>query len=201
MSHGAWQGGGGRGQFDQQVGPDGRTVADRSLHAPSEAGDLGNFGKLNKTPKTFGPSNIAKRKAISEVGAKKKVYNDLKEFFIVRNLEEAEYYFIDLPAEYHFRLVDKLVTFAIESKVADAQLVGDLFNRAVSKGLCSLASFEEGFLPTAEILDDIAIYVPRAFNLMDIMMKGAGLDKDSKREERIMAKYTDSDKIVALLLS
>ena len=32
--------------------------------------------------------------------------------------------------------------------------------------------------PPAEILDDIAIDVPKTFNLMAIIMKGAGLDKD-----------------------
>lgn len=115
-----------------------------------------------------------------EVNAKKKIYNDLKEFFSVCNPEEAEYYFILLPPEHHFWLVDKLVAFAIESKLEDAQLVGNLFSHVVSKGLCSPASFEDRFLPTAEILDNITIHVPRASSLMAIMMKSASLDKDSK---------------------
>ena len=37
---------------------------------------------------------------------------------------------------------------------------------------------------TAELLDDVAIDVPKAFNLMAIMMKGARLDKDEERRGR-----------------
>ena len=134
---------------------------------------------------------------MSEADAKKRIDEDSKEFFAVRNLEEAEVYFTNLTDEHRFRLVDKLVTKAIESKEADAQLVGDFFSRAVSKELCSQASFEEGFLPTAEILDDIAIDAPKAFDLMAIMMKGADLDKEYQM--RIAAKSMDSDKLLALL--
>ena len=59
-------------------------------------------------------------------------------------------------------------------------MVRDFFDRA-SNDLCSPASFEEGFAPAAEILDDIAIDVPNAFNLMAIMMKDAGLDEDEEQ--------------------
>jgi translation initiation factor 4G len=141
----------------------------------------------------------AEESGMSEADAKKKIDEDSKEFFSVRNLEEAEVYFTNLTPEHQFRLVDKLVTSAIESKEADAQLVADLFSRAVSKDLCSSATLEDGFLPTAEVLDDIAIDAPKAFNLMAIMMKGAGLDKDDERKARIAAKSMDSDKLVALL--
>jgi translation initiation factor 4G len=134
---------------------------------------------------------------MSEADAKKRIDEDSKEFFAVRNLEEAEIYFTNLTDEHRFRLVDKLVTQAIESKEADAQLVGDFFSRAVSKELCSQVSFEEGFLPTAEILDDIAIDAPKAFDLMAIMMKGADLDEEY--QTRIAAKSMDSDKLLALL--
>ena len=54
---------------------------------------------------------------------------DSKEFFRVRELDEAEVYFTKLPSE-HWH---KLVSTAIESKAADAQLVADLFTRAVSR--------------------------------------------------------------------
>jgi len=89
------------------------------------------------------------------------------------------------------------VTSAIESKEADAQLVGDFFKRAASKELCPPASFEDGFLPTAESLDDIAIDAPKAFDLMAIMMRGANLNDERRRH--IAAKSTYSDKLVALL--
>ncbi|KAH9919371.1 armadillo-type protein [Fomitopsis serialis] len=89
--------------------------------------------------------------------AKTRVGEDSKEFFSIRDLDEAEVYFSKLPSEHRWLLVDKLVTSAIESNDSDARLVGDLFSRAVSKDLCSPEAFEKGFAPTAEILDDIVI--------------------------------------------
>jgi translation initiation factor 4G len=136
---------------------------------------------------------------MSEAEAVKKIAEDIKEFFAVRNIDEAEDYFVKLPSAHRFRLVDKLVTRAIESKVADAELVGDLFARAVDKSLCTPDAFEQGFMPVAEMLDDIAIDAPKAFDLMAIMMKGAGLDKDDERRARIAEKSMDGDKLLALL--
>jgi translation initiation factor 4G len=107
-----------------------------------------------------------------EAEAINRIDEDSKEF-AARNLENSEKYFTTLAVELHFRFVDKLVTSAIEFGEADARLVGDFFNRAASKRLCSRASFAKGFSLTAKILD--GIYPPRFFNLMDIMMKGASL--------------------------
>ena len=300
MSRGGSRRGGDRGQFDQQVGPDGWAVAGGANgppRPPPKAGDLSNFGKITKAsaPMTFGPGSVfagkkdgkgrgdslsrtnsssnmfsmlsqnpemaaeaaaakssrpgsrktsvdlgpsgipeapAQRRklqllprskpadeeaattsanqsedgdpedtSMSEAEAKKRIDEDSKEFFGIRNLEEADEYFKKLPSEHRFRLVDKLVNTAMESKEADAQLVGDFFNRASSNDLCSPASFEEGFRPTAELLDDVAIDVPKAFNLMAIMMKGARLDKDEERRGRLASKSMDGDKLVLLLLS
>jgi translation initiation factor 4G len=286
MSRGGSRRGGDRGASD---GPDGWAVAGGSgpPRPPPKAGDLSNFGKINKTtPMTFGPSSVfagkkdpGKRETLSrtnssqnmfsmlsqgseptgdagsksthsrktsidmshsgasepqrkrlilqprskpaaeetapvpesdsssedevaekmsEAEAKKKIDEDSKEFFGVRNLEEAEVYFTNLPVEHRFRLVDKLVSSAIESKESDAQLVGDFFSRAAAKGLCSPAAFEEGFTPVAEVVDDIAIDAPKAFNFMAIMLKGAGLDKDDERRTRIASKSSD-DRLLALL--
>jgi len=112
---------------------------------------------------------------MSVADAKKKIDEDLKEFFAVRNLDEAEVYFTGLPAQFHVILIDKLVTKAVESKEADAKLVGNFFSRAVSKKLCTPAAFEEGFMPTAETIDIIAIDAPKAFQLFATMLKGAEL--------------------------
>ena len=136
---------------------------------------------------------------ISEVEANKKIAEDIKEFFSVRNIDESEEYFTKLPSEYHHRLVDKMVFKAIESKEADGKLVADTFARAAEKNLCSISAFEEGFLPIAELLDDIAIDAPRAFQIMATMMKGAGLDKDEERRTKIAQKSMDSDKLLELL--
>ncbi|KAF9811092.1 hypothetical protein IEO21_06669 [Rhodonia placenta] len=163
------------------------TKAD-SMPATSEAGHSEDEG--GDAPSA--PSMI-------EAEANVRIKEDSKEFFSIRDLDEAEVYFTKLPTEHRFRLVDKLVTSAIESKEADAQLVASLFSRALSRNSCSPHSFEEGFTPTADILDDIVIDVPKAFDLMTIMMKGAGLDKDEKRRTRLASKSIDSDKLLALL--
>ena len=138
---------------------------------------------------------------MSEAEADKKIAEDIKEFFtVVRSIDESEHYFTNLPSEHHHRLIDKMVSKAIESKEADGKLVADAFARAVEKKLCSISAFEEGFLPVAELLDDIAIDAPKAFQIMAIMMKGAGLDKDEERRTKIAQKSMDSDKLVELLV-
>jgi len=129
--------------------------------------------------------------------ADKKIGEDLKEFFAVRNLDEAEVYFSALPAVHHRRLVEKLVGTAVEAKEANAQLVADFFARVVSKELCSVDAFEEGFSPLVEILEDIAIDAPKAPNNMALMMKSASFD--SERTARIAAKSSEPDTLLALL--
>jgi translation initiation factor 4G len=136
---------------------------------------------------------------MSEADANKRIDEDLKEFFAIRNVDEGEDYFEKLPAAHHARLVEKVVSRAIESKEADAQLAADLFARAVEKELCTPDAFERGFLPIAELLDDIAIDAPKAFNLMALMLKGAGLADDEERRGRIAEKSIDADKLIALL--
>jgi len=134
---------------------------------------------------------------MTEADAKKKISEDLKEFFAVRNLDEAEVYFTGLPAQYHHTLVDKLVSHATESKEAEAKLVSDFFARVTSNDQCTPAAFEQGFTPIAEIIDDIAIDAPKAFQLFAMMIKGAGLDE--ARRTNLASKSIDSDKLLALL--
>ena len=134
---------------------------------------------------------------MTEAEAENKIGEDLKEFFAVRNLDEAEIYFTGLPAQYHHSLINKLVSQAIESKEADAKLVSDFFNRATSKDQCTPPAFEEGFTPIAEVIDDIAIDAPKAFQLFAMMINGAGLDE--ARRTNLAAKSIDSNKLLALL--
>lgn len=49
----------------------------------------------------------------------------------------------------------------------------------------------------AEIIDDIAIDVPKAFQMLAMMIKGASLDPD--RLANLASKSLDSDKLLALL--
>ena len=133
---------------------------------------------------------------ITEEAALKKIGEDLKEFFAVRNLEEAEFYFSSLPLQHHHLLVDKIVSTAVESKEDDAKLVSQFFVLAASKELCSAASFERGLTPVAEIIDDIAIDAPKAFQLFAMMIKGASLGQE--RLANLASKSSDSDKLLAL---
>ncbi|KAG1868441.1 hypothetical protein F4604DRAFT_1775563 [Suillus subluteus] len=137
-------------------------------------------------------------KAGDEADVKKKIDEDVKEFFAVRNLQEAEVYF-NLPDEHRFRLVDKLVASALESKEADARLVGDFFAQATSNRQCTLEVFEKGFMPMAEFLDDIAIDAPKAFDYMAIMLRGAGFQNEPERLHRIASKLVGSEKLVSLV--
>ncbi|KAF8339398.1 ARM repeat-containing protein [Amanita rubescens] len=106
---------------------------------------------------------------INEEAADAKIKEDVKEFFNVRNLDEAEVYFTTLPPQHHQSLVNQLTSSAVESKEPDAKLVADLFTRAKNKGLCSPDAFEEGLTPTAEIIEDIAIDAPKAWTLFAII--------------------------------
>ncbi|KAG2043916.1 hypothetical protein BDR03DRAFT_851184 [Suillus americanus] len=137
--------------------------------------------------------------AMSQADVTKKIDEDVKEFFADRNLQEAEVYFTNLPDEHRFRLVDKLVASALESKEADATLVGAFFAQATSNRQCTLEVFEEGFMPMAEFLDDIAIDAPKAFDYMAIMLKGAGFENEPERLQRIASKLENSDKLVSLV--
>ncbi|KAJ3993865.1 ARM repeat-containing protein [Lentinula boryana] len=136
---------------------------------------------------------------ISEAEAKKKISEDVKEFFGVRNIDEAEVYFDKLPSHHHHSLVDKLITHAIESKEADARLVGDLFQRVTSNKLCTPSAFEKGFLGVAEFLDDIAIDAPKATDLLAIMIKGADLN-EAQRKNIASKSAENGDKLLILSL-
>ena len=137
--------------------------------------------------------------AMSEAKANEKIAEDIEEFFSVRNIDESEDYFTELPSKYHHRLVSKMISKAIESKEADGELVAHAFAKAAKKELCSISAFEEGFLPIAELLDDIVIDFPEAFQIMATMMKGAGLDKDEERRAKIAQKCMDSNELLDLL--
>jgi translation initiation factor 4G len=145
-----------------------------------------------------GKDDASAAPAMSSAAAKK-IAEDVKEFFGIRSLDEAESYFSSLPAEYHAQLVEKLLVASLESKLQDVELVGSLFRRARERGLCSVEALEEGFVPAAEMLDDIAIDAPKAFDLIAVMMRGAGFDQDEGPRARIVGKSMDSERLLRLL--
>jgi len=188
-----------KGSVDLAVAPEAPPQRKRLVLQPRSKPTAEEAAPTAPASESGSEEDAAVTSTMSEEEAKRKVTEDSKEFFGVRNLDEAEGYFSLLPTEHHFRLVEKLVSTAIEAKETSAQLVADFFARAASKELCSIASFEEGFMSTAEALDDIAIDAPKAVQFMVMMMKGAGLDKDVERRERIASKSTDSDDLLKLL--
>jgi translation initiation factor 4G len=72
---------------------------------------------------------------------------------------------------------------SVEKKLPDVKLpvVGDLFIRVREKDLCSPAVFEEGFDALVELLDDLAVDIPKAWHYFAILVKGSGLDQDEER--------------------
>ncbi|KAF8648538.1 hypothetical protein AX16_006242 [Volvariella volvacea WC 439] len=134
---------------------------------------------------------------MTEEAAKKKIDEDIKEFFSIRSLDEAEDYFTSLPPAHHALLVEKLVGHALESKEADAKLVSSLFEVAAKKDLCGADAFEAGFTPLAEIIDDIVIDAPKALDFFAVMIKGATLDQE--RQAKLANFSIDSDKLLGLL--
>lgn len=136
---------------------------------------------------------------MSEAEAKAKIGEDTKEFFGIRMLDEAESYFSSLPTVHRHWLVDALINKSIEMKEPDVVLVSDLFARVREKELCSPAVFEEGFNGLAEILDDLAVDIPKAWTYFAILLTGSGLDQDEERRGRIAEKTMDPDKLHRLL--
>ena len=136
---------------------------------------------------------------MSEAEAKANIEKDVKEFFGIRILDEAELYFSSLPTEHRCWLVDALVMKSIEMKEPDVTLVGDLFIRVREKDLCSPGIFEDGFNRLAEALDDLAVDIPKAWPYFAILLRGSGLDQDEERRRRIAEKTLDPDKLNRLL--
>ncbi|KAI9441620.1 hypothetical protein H4582DRAFT_1933815 [Lactarius indigo] len=176
-----------------QLLPRTKPVGEESKPSTPAASETGSDDEATGEDGTPAPA------AISEGEAKAKIDEDIKEFFGIRMLDEGESYFSNLPTEHRHRLVDALVMKSIEMKDPDVVLVGDLFARVREKDLCSPAMFEEGFNALAEILDDLAVDIPKAWSYFATLLKGSGLDQDEERYARIAEKTMDSDRLNQLL--
>ncbi|KAG2104022.1 armadillo-type protein [Suillus discolor] len=143
------------------------------------------------------PSKEPKR--VPTAATVKKIDENAKEFFAVRNLQKADGYFPNIPDEHRFRLVDKLVASALKGKEADSRLVSDFFAQTMRNGQCTLEGFEKGFMPMTAVLDSIAIDAPRASAYMAIMLRGAGFQNEPERLRRVVSKLKDGDKLVSLV--
>jgi translation initiation factor 4G len=117
--------------------------------------------------------------SMSREEVERKVKEDVKELFSLRNLDEAEEYFKELSAPHHPVMIEQILMQVLERKEADAKFVATLFERVAEKQLCAPAQFEEGFGTQIVLLDDISVDVPAAYKLMAITMKGTRLPRDA----------------------
>lgn len=137
---------------------------------------------------------------LSEEQVKLHLSAHAKQFFGSRSLDEGEAYLRKLPLEHRWRLVNRLVSFAAVSGVADSRLVGDFFSCVASKGLCSPDVFDAGFSPTMEILDVVALQSPNALILVMIMLKRTQLNGEQLSRLVCKAMGDASELLLALLL-
>lgn len=167
-----------------------RTKVDDTPIPPAQAVPDGEY--------TEEPSDSVKTK-MSEDDMKKKIDGDIKEFFHIRNVDDASQYFTDILSDYHHLLVERLVSYPMDHKAADAQLTADLLSKSLSLGVCSQEQMEKGFLPVAELMEEIVIDAPKAFEYLAVMVKGAQLDQDVAQRDRIAEKSGHKEKLISLL--
>lgn len=115
--------------------------------------------------------------AMTEEQAQVKIEEDIKEFMQIRDLDEAVGYFESLPADLRHLLVDKFVG-KLDSKQSGITLICELFERIASLGICSAEVFEQGFAPTMETLDDIALDVPTVYSVVARLLRASKLPRD-----------------------
>ncbi|KIO22664.1 hypothetical protein M407DRAFT_79002, partial [Tulasnella calospora MUT 4182] len=179
--------------------------------APQAPPDTPLRRKLNLLPRTVSSANTnedsagdedkpesdeeqaATTKSMTEQEAKAKVDEDVKEFFNIRDVNEGEKSFADLPDEHKSKLVDKLASKALDLKEADVKLVAELFDKAASNG-CPPSAFEDGLAGIMEFLDDTATDVPQAYNFMARLLRGTKLPQATV--ESLADKiYVDGDPV------
>jgi translation initiation factor 4G len=110
--------------------------------------------------------------------AKAKVDEDVKEFMQIHDLDEATGYFESLPSSYRHLLVGRFAA-EMDAKEAEIALIVELFLRISSSGVCTAEIFEQGFAPTVEALDDIALDTPSAYGTMAKFLRASRLPRDT----------------------
>jgi len=117
--------------------------------------------------------------AMTTAQADARIEEDVKEFWSLRDVDEAQHYFEALPAEHQSRLVSKLVTTAMDKKEVDVILTASVFAKAADARICSEEGFEEGLLPMVEIVDDLSIDVPKAYSFVARLLRGCKLPQST----------------------
>ena len=149
---------------------------------------LGGEGSIREgPPSTTATSDYGEEETTSNVGAaapsmtleraKQKINEDVKEFFMLKDLTEGEGYFESLPPDFRNELIETLFHKAIDAKESETQLVIELFSCAASKGLATESQFEKGFECDMEFLEDISVDVPQVYMTVTKLMHAAKLSE------------------------
>ncbi|TBU31087.1 hypothetical protein BD311DRAFT_737652 [Dichomitus squalens] len=109
--------------------------------------------------------------------------------------------FHELSPRYHSRLVDRLVSSAMESDTfLLSQVMAYFFRYAAQGRICSAQALKDGVSLTASNLLDIAVDVPDALSRYAIMIKAAGLHEASNWRMSILEKVGSRGPELASLL-
>jgi len=140
-------------------------------------------------PSTAATSDYGEEETASNVGAaapsmtleraKQKINEDIKEFFMLKDLNEGEGYFESLPPDFRNELIETLFHKAIDAKESETQLVAELFDCAASKGLATESQFEKGFECDMKSLEDISVDVPQVYTTVAKLMRAAKLSESA----------------------
>ncbi|KAI0669616.1 hypothetical protein C8Q78DRAFT_189037 [Trametes maxima] len=95
--------------------------------------------------------------------------------FASHDLDAAIQAFRILPARYHDRLVDALVSSAVELDARGASIVSRLFQRGEIFEICGADALQAGFAPCAGALDELIVDFPDAKRIFFTIYDAAGL--------------------------
>jgi translation initiation factor 4G len=125
--------------------------------------------------------------------AKRKIKEDLKELFMLRQLSEAEGYFSALPAEFRWHLVEELVHRAVDARAIDVQLISDVFDLVASKLLVDEEQFSRGFASDMEYLEDTSTDSPNAYGNVASLLKASKISQAAVERYNCNPPYWNSD--------
>jgi translation initiation factor 4G len=151
---------------------------------------LGGEGSVREgPPSTTATSDYGEEESTSNIGVaapsmtleqvKQKIAEDIKEFLMLKDLDEGEGYFESLAPDFRNELIEALFHKAIDAKESEAQLVIELFRCAASKGLATEHQFEKGFESDMELLEDISVDVPQVYTTVAKLMLAAKLSESA----------------------
>lgn len=110
--------------------------------------------------------------------AKRRVANDVKEFMEIKSIDEGKMALEGLPAKRRAAFVHALAEVALNRKLAEVELVGELFEASREAALLDDDAFAEGFKDHVAYLDDIAVDVPNAYDFVARLLISSGLAQE-----------------------